>query len=106
MIYQFECDKCQTDHEINKSMKDSGSVEKCPSCGNILTRVYSYTYFIGAKVESPEYNAGLGCVTKSAKHRAEIAKSRGLIEVGNERPDSLKKQADKTMAEKLSWENV
>jgi hypothetical protein len=87
-------------------MKDSGRLENCPDCGNILTRVYSFTHFIGAKVENREYNPALGCVVNNSKHRAEIAKRRGLIEVGNEKPESLQKAAEKTMADKLSWENV
>jgi hypothetical protein len=40
------------------------------------------------------YNPGLGCWTKSWKHGREIAKARGLEEIGNEDPEKVHKHYD------------
>lgn len=46
------------------------------------------------------FNPGLGCYTKSWAHGREIAKARGLEEVGNERPEVIHKQAAETQQAK------
>jgi hypothetical protein len=68
--------------------------ESCPACGtDEAERLFRPRIHIhGAKVESAEYNPGLGCVTKNKRHRAEICKRRDLVEVGNEKPDTLFKE--------------
>jgi hypothetical protein len=106
MIYLYDCSKCQLEIEIIKSMKDASREEHCDSCGNLLERIYLPPHITGAKVENAEFNHGLGCVTKNKYDRAEKAKRKGLIEVGNENPDSMAKEAKKTLDKKLSWENV
>jgi len=108
MLYQYFCEKCQKDVEINKSMHDSGRIENCEACQNELERVYTPAHIVGARVESPEYNPGLGCVVKGKNHRQELCKKKGLVEVGNELPDSMAKAADTTLKDKLekSWEKV
>lgn len=77
-------------------------------CGKSLTRIYTAPEVIGASVESPEYNPGLGMVIKNKKHRAEMAKRKGLVEVGNETPKTLEKEAKYNMDKKLekSWEKI
>lgn len=106
MIYLYDCEKCELEIEVVKSMKDAAREEYCQSCGNVLDRVYLPPHITGAKVEDAEFNHGLGCVTKNKNDRAEKAKRKGLIEIGNESTDSMAKSADKTLKDKLSWENV
>jgi len=84
MNYPYECEKCEYQGDVDKSMKDATRTEHCPQCGNPMERVWTRTQIIGAKVQNAEYNPALGCVTKSAYHRAEVAKKKGLIEVGND----------------------
>lgn len=82
----------------------------CPTCGNESNDLIFQKgiVFIGAAVESPEYNPALGQVVKNSKHRAEIAKRRGLVEIGNESPDKIHKKHERERAEKRkkSWESV
>jgi putative FmdB family regulatory protein len=91
--YPYKCARCGENHDIVKSIKLASQEEICPRCEITLDRVWVAPQIIGAKVENAEYNVGLGCVTKSKRHREEIAKSRGLIEVGNETPDTLHKES-------------
>lgn len=65
-------------------------------------------HFIGTAVQSPEYNPGLGQVVKNKRHREEIAKEKGLTEVGNEKTESIHKHYDNERADKLkkSWDKV
>jgi len=55
---------------------------------------------VGAKVEHAEWNPGLGCITKSKRHREEIARQRGLIEVGSESPESIRQHYERERREK------
>lgn len=45
------------------------------------------------------FNPGLGCWTNSTKHARQIAKSRGLEEVGNEDPEKMQKRDDQNRKE-------
>jgi putative FmdB family regulatory protein len=91
--YIYFCEKCEKDYEIIKSMHDASRCELCEQCAEPLTRIYTSFQIMGAKVEDAEYNIGLGCVTKSKRHREEIAKQNGLIEVGNESKETLYKES-------------
>ncbi len=102
MIYDYRCLKCEFEFEVIKRLADIDRVENCPECGGSTDR------FIGraAHVHSSagdwnrvEFNAGLGCWTKGNKHASQIAKSRGLIEVGNEKPDTIHKHFDQQRKE-------
>lgn len=58
------------------------------ACGGYMVRVFRpKIYLAGTKVEDAHYHHGLGQVVKSTQHAREIAKSKGLIEVGNESPN-------------------
>lgn len=83
-------------------MHDSGREELCPVCEIVLERVWTPTHIIGASVESAEYNPGLGEVVKNKKHRAELAKRKGLVEIGNDysSPDKIHDKFEKERAEK------
>lgn len=83
-VYRYECDDCQIINDIVKPMSESSREEKCDKCSTILRRIYTSFHVIGASVENAEYNPGLGCVVKNKKHREEIAKRKGLVEVGND----------------------
>lgn len=106
--YVYQCTKCAKRTEIVKSMHDSGREEICSECSITLSRVYTTFQILGAKVEDAEFNPGLGCVTKSAKHRAEIAKQKDLIEVGNETPDTLYKETvvKREQEREKEWERL
>lgn len=106
-IYDYECDK-HGHYEVYQSITAYNGSDPCPSCGVVGSRIIcAPVAFIGASVQSAEYNPGLGCVTRNAKHRSEIAKKMGVEEVGSEPISSLRKtftqkKQDKEKSERLS----
>lgn len=65
-------------------------------------RLISRTHFYGASDwDDVQFNPGLGVVTKNAKHRAQIAKERGLTEIGNEDFDRTCNSLDKRCEENI-----
>ena len=100
--YPYAC-KCGHKFDVMKSMTDIDQVETCPECKaacDSSCRYIARTHFFGAKVEDVSWNPGLGKFTRSAKHRAELAKRAGAIEIGNETPDSMHKTEEKIQAER------
>lgn len=94
MIYPYRCKDCLHNFEVVKSAKFSSTEEACPACGHTETeRLFtSNIHIVGAAVQNAEYNPGLGCVVKNKNHRAEVARQKGLVEVGNEKPDTLHRE--------------
>lgn len=86
--------------------------EFCPNCAAPAERKFvpSRVHFTGTKVQHAEYNPGLGAVVKDAQHRAELAKRKGLVEVGNDfkTGDAMQKQFDTERAVKRekAWEDA
>jgi putative FmdB family regulatory protein len=104
-IYDFYCEKCDQNFEIIKSIKEYNGKEHCPTCQNLGQRIFSCGIeFLGSKIEDAEYNYGLGCITKSKRHREEIAKRKGMIELGNECPDKAHNYFEKSRNEKRKRE--
>lgn len=95
-----------------QSIKEYTGQKTCVACGNEMRRNYKYCSFhhVGAKVEDAEFNPGLGRITKSKRHREELAKRMNVVEIGNDAssPDSLHKHFDQAREEKLkkSWDEV
>jgi putative FmdB family regulatory protein len=106
-FYPYECSGCSHRYEVTKSIREIDKDEECPRCkrGNDSScRRIGRTHFYGAKVEDAEWNPGLGCVTYGAKDRAEKARRRGVIEVGNESAESMHQREDR-MAEERDAHN-
>lgn len=110
MIYEYECIKCQKRFDVVKSVKDIDVNEFCVRCGEPSERKFvpSRIHIFGASVENAEYNHGLGQVVRNKKHRAEIAKQKGLIEIGNEKTESIHKELDQVRAKRRekAWDDV
>jgi hypothetical protein len=91
---------------VIKSVKDIDVNEFCSSCGNPAERQFvpSRVYFSGTKVQHAEWNPGLGAVTKSKEHREELAKRKGLVEIGNDfkSGESMQKHFDEIRTDKLN----
>lgn len=104
MIYEYSCTHCGECFDVIKVVADMDRAEYCKACNQIAKRQFvpSRLHLSGTKVEHAEYNPGLGCVTKSKRHRAEIAKQKGLVELGNEKPDSIHKHFDGEREQKLA----
>lgn len=103
MIYAYHCPGCTHEFDVVKSVKEIDLDEHCPQCATRSERrfVPSRVYFTGTKVEHAEYNPGLGCIVRNKDHRAEIAKSKGLEEIGNEPVERIHKHFEKAREEKL-----
>lgn len=100
-LYEYFCEKCDIQYDIIKSIKEYKRDDQCPMCGNIGDRIFSKDItFLGTKIEDAEFNVGLGTITKSKKHRDELAKRMNLVEIGNEKPDTVHKIFDNARAEK------
>ncbi len=94
MQYSYHCIKCGSDHDIDKPIDLATREEICPSCEITMERVYKPVQLMKTGVQSAEYNPAFGCVVNNAQHRAELAKQRGMIEVGNESVDNIVKHSE------------
>lgn len=106
MIYEFKCKHCGEKFDVVKSAIEFSRTEPC-DCGNVADLIITGgAGFMGAKVEHEEYCPALGCRVKNSQHRKEIAKERGLIEVGNENMDKYydKMEAEREKRLEARWE--
>jgi putative FmdB family regulatory protein len=105
MTYQYYCEKCDKKFDVIKSVREIDVNEFCPDCESPSERQFvpQHVYFSGTKVQHAEYNPGLGAVTKNKKHREELAKRKGLVEVGNDfkSGETMQTKFDTERAEKL-----
>lgn len=104
MIYEYQCTACDHEFEVYKSVKKYKEPEPCNLCGGKTKRILSLSNV--NPVEHGEFNHGLGCWVNDKKHRAEVAKQKGMIEVGNEATETVHKDAETTLKQNLSWDNV
>lgn len=89
MIYEYSCEKCQKSVDVVKPLADYDRVEMCPTCSDTkMIRAFAptRTHLYGTKVEEAYFSHALGQVVKGDTHARQIAKQKGLIELGNENP--------------------
>jgi putative FmdB family regulatory protein len=109
--YDWTCEKCDKGFETIESIKEYSGKAECPTCGNPTTeRNYSRCLFynVGASVENAEYNPAFGQIVKNSKHRKELAKAHGLVEIGNEPTEKIHKkfESDRSEKRKKAWDDV
>lgn len=107
--YEYMCDECELLMEVIKPMSESARAENCGTCGRQGRRLFSSkVQFAGTAVQHAEYNPAFGKVVNNKYHRGELAKKHGMVEVGNEKPDTINKHFDDGRAEKRrkSWESA
>lgn len=101
--YDWNCEKCDKEIEIVKSIKEYTSDEHCPDCGNPMQRIFSHNVqFIGTAVQDAEYYHSLGTIVKNKHHRSELIRKHGLVEVGNEKPDRARYYMNRNRLEKIA----
>ena len=97
--YAYLCAACSADFDVVKRMAELDRAEACPACSHEngpRSRQMQRTNFSGASDWNTQtWNPGLGCYTKSNKHAAQIAKSKGMIEIGNEKPETVHAHFDR-----------
>lgn len=96
--YPYSCN-CGCDFDVTARMSEIDKTEvKCPSCDIMLSsknrNISKSGSFYAASVEDAEFCNALGCVVKNKKHRKQIAKQRGLVEIGNESTETIRKHFD------------
>jgi len=93
MIYEYYCSDCNITCEITKTIKEIDRREDCTDCGNTMVRhLTGKVGFSGEKTttEVSYFHHGLGRVVSSDKQAKDIARERGLIEVGNDKQTHLR----------------
>lgn len=96
--------KCEThgNWDVSVRIAERDDPQPCPTCGTHGVKQLSAPNIDKSAAggwNSQSYNPGLGCWTKNSKHASQIAKSRGLVEVGNEPVENIQKAQDKARAE-------
>ena len=108
-LYEYFCEHCKKEYEIFKRITEWTGKDPCPKCEKVGYRIFSGDFVhYGTKIEDAEYNVGLGCITKSKRHRDELAKRRGVFEIGNEDPEKIHNnfEKDRETKRRKSWENI
>lgn len=109
MLYEYECSSCDLVIEITKSASDYRRDEKCNCCGKQMTAVVTGGGGILLKrTEFPEYNPAFGTVVRNSTHRKELAKQRGVVEIGNESIDRLGKDFEQEAKKRraVGWDSL
>ncbi len=91
MRYPYFCVQCDIESEIEKPFSDLDKVEIC-NCGQKMARMISEKLsFQGEKVAENQsyFHPGLGCEVRSDAHAKQIAKTKGLVEIGNDSQEHL-----------------
>lgn len=88
--YPYECENCGNEWDVYKNLSDIEREERCKKCDTVAIRRIAPTHFYGADDwDKAEFNPAFGKVIKNKQHRAEEAKRRGMIEIGNESHDKM-----------------
>ena len=108
ILYPYECPKCDASFEVIKSVKMIDDEERCPKCDTVAERkIAKQQSFYGASDwDTAHYNPAFGKVVKSNKEARELAKKKGMIEVGNEDPDKIEKEFAKDRAKKAEYKSI
>ena len=88
---------------VVSTIADRDEPSNCPKCQAPGTRMISLPAPVSVTAgdwNRGSYNPGLGCYTRSWKHGRQIAKERGLEEVGDTDPNALYKADEKSREDK------
>jgi len=108
MTYQYVCEHCSVCFEVSKKVDQRFGQEFCPMCNHTGKRILfpQHTYLNGTSVQEAEFNPAFGKVIKNKRHRNELAKEKGMMEIGNTSTDSMQKHCDQIMCQNQSWDNI
>lgn len=99
-VYPYECETCSKHWDVVKSVASIDRPEQCEGCGKPGVRRIAKTNFTGASDWNTQtFHPALGCEVKNNRHARQIAKERGLIEVGNEKVETVHKYFDRQRKE-------
>ncbi len=88
MIYGYLCHPCRKSTDVVKPASEFDRVENCPVCKAPMQREFAprKIYFSGTAVQEKKWQPAIGEACTDREMRR-IAKERGMIELGNERPE-------------------
>ena len=88
MIYEHHCETCDLNFDVTKEAALFRQPEPCPQCNGLAPRVPfpRRTYLAGTAVQEKYFSHALGEVV-TRREEKQLAKQKGLIEVGNEKVD-------------------
>jgi putative FmdB family regulatory protein len=86
MLYEFLCAWCVKSFDVVRPVSEYDAAAFCPDCGHEGNRVRfpRKLHLYNTAVQEKQFNPALGCVATDREAK-QIAKERGMIEVGNER---------------------
>ena len=100
--YEYRCPQGH-DFDVIKRVAEIDRAELCPSCSSSCdssARRIARTNFTGASDWNTQtFHPALGQVVRNNKHAAQLAKQRGLIEIGNEKVETVHKHFEKQREE-------
>jgi putative FmdB family regulatory protein len=102
MIYPY-LSQCGHRFEVIKSLSEIDREEPCPSCGKPAERQIGLCRIdkeAAGGWNQQQWAPALGQWVKSTKEARQLARSRGMEEVGSEPVENLHKMAEKTQAER------
>lgn len=94
MTFEYYCKDCTIITEHIGKIGQAPEYVSCTMCGKKANRQFSIPQLIGTSVETPQYNPAFGQIVKNSKHAKELAKKRGMVEIGNEPVDKMLKSQD------------
>lgn len=102
---------CPDGHQFDviKRVADLDREEHCDRCSQVASRQIARTHFYGASDwDKAEFNPAFGTIVKNGVHRRQLAKQRGMEEIGNESPDKVVEHFDDMRAKKAkaNWDSV
>jgi len=98
--YPYECEACHKTWDVVKSVKSIDDPEPCAVCSQPALRRIARVNFTGADDWNTQtFNPALGCYTRNTRHARQIAKSRGMEEVGTEPPEKIHAAFERQQAE-------
>lgn len=109
LIYPYNCTSCSHKFEVIKPLSEIDRREACPTCSSLETARYiARTHFYGASDwDKAEWNPAFGQIVRNASHRRQLARERGMEELGNEPVENVHKhfETEKKRQLEKTWEN-
>ena len=107
MIYAYKCE-CGLEKDVVKPASEYNSQENCDRCDRVMNKVLTTFLFHGSKPQHAEFNPAFGKVIKNKRHREYEAQKNGMVEIGNEKTETMCNYFDKQRKDKrnANWKQA
>jgi putative FmdB family regulatory protein len=88
LVYEYQCNECDSRVDVIKSVREIDKKESCKTCGTIMTRAFAprKIHLSGTAVQEKKWQPSLGRPATDNEMK-QAAKDKGWIELGSERPE-------------------